>query len=233
MKTAAVSILALGMFVTTCFAGEPIRLEDVNDRINYSYGFQLVETLKKQEVDVNPEVLVKGIRDALSGSEPLLSLEDMRTVLKDLQHKSRLAKYNDRQATRQNDRKQGREFLAANAGKPGVVTRPSGLQYKVIRDGTGKTPGPKDTVTVQYRGTQINGREFASSYRDNKPAAFKVDGVIRGWTEALQLMKEGAKWQLFIPPKLAYGDRGPLEDKTLIYEVELISVQPAEVQPAK
>ena len=227
MKTVSAAILFLGLFVSICLADGPILLEDDNDRINYSYGFQLVETLKKQEVDVKPEVLVKGIRDALAGSEPLLSLEDMRTSLKDLQHRSRLAKYNDRKATREKDRREGKEFLAANAGKPGVVTMPSGLQYRVIREGSGKTPGPKDTVTVNYRGTQINGREFASSNRDNEPATFKVDGVIRGWTEALQLMKEGAKWELFIPPKLAYGDRGPLEDKTLIYELELISVQPA------
>jgi FKBP-type peptidyl-prolyl cis-trans isomerase FklB len=114
--------------------------------------------------------------------------------------------------------------LAENATKEGVKTTPSGLQYKVIREGTGKTPGPHDSVTVHYRGTRLDGREFDSSYRKNEPATFRVDGVIRGWTEALQLMKEGAKWQLFIPADLAYGERGPLADKTLIFDVELISV---------
>ena len=105
---------------------------------------------------------------------------------------------------------------------------PSGLQYKVIREGTGKSPGTNDSVTVDYRGTLINGQEFDSSYRKGEPATFRVNGVIKGWTEALQLMKEGAKWQLFIPPDLAYGRRGPLENQTLIFDVELISVKSLE-----
>ena len=113
-------------------------------------------------------------------------------------------------------------FILIN--KKGVVTLPSGLQYKVIREGTGKSPGPHDSVKVNYRGTLINGQEFDSSYRENKPATFRVDGVIKGWTEALQLMKEGAKWQLFIPADLAYGERGALADRTLIFDVELVSV---------
>jgi FKBP-type peptidyl-prolyl cis-trans isomerase FklB len=116
------------------------------------------------------------------------------------------------------------DFLAANAKKDGVVTTPSGLQYKVLEAGTGRTPGATDTVTVNYRGTLIDGKQFDSSYDRGKPATFRVDGVIAGWTEALQMMKEGAKWQLFIPQELAYGERGQLRDKTLIFDVELLSV---------
>ncbi len=121
-------------------------------------------------------------------------------------------------------RAEGSEFLASNAKKQGVITLPSGLQYKVLEEGTGRSPGPNDSVTVHYRGTLIDGNEFDSSYGNNEPATFQVGGVIPGWTEALQLMKEGAKWQLFIPPDLAYGKRGPLSDRTLIFEVELISI---------
>ncbi len=127
------------------------------------------------------------------------------------------------------NKKEGEDFLAENKKKEGVQTLPSGLQYKVIKAGTGKKPQLTDTVTTQYRGTLIDGTEFDSSYRRGKPATFPVNGVIRGWTEALQLMEEGAKWELFVPPDLAYGERGAGQqigpNATLIFEIELISIQ--------
>lgn len=198
------------------FAAEKVELKDENDRLNYSLGFQIGDNLRRQGIRLRPDVLLQGIQDAVSASEPLMSLEEMQKTLATKRQKKR--------QMAEQYRGEGREFLAENARKAGVVTLPSGLQYRVIREGTGKTPGPHDSVTVHYRGTLINGNEFDSSYRRGEPATFRVDGVIKGWTEALQLMKEGAHWQLFIPADLAYGERGPLADKTLIFDVELISV---------
>jgi len=121
----------------------------------------------------------------------------------------------------------GASYLAENAKKPGVVTTKSGLQYRVVKPGTGRTPGPTDSVTVHYRGTLVDGKQFDSSYDRGEPATFPVNGVIAGWTEALQLMKEGAQYQLAIPAALAYGDRGPLAGQVLLFDVELLKVEPA------
>lgn len=220
MKSMILPFLIVGMLYGVCSAGEEVELKDENDRLNYSLGFQIGDNLRRQGITVRPDVLVEGIKDALSASEPLMSLEEMKkTLASKRQKKTKMT---------EQIRREGREFLAANAKKPGVITLPSGLQYKVIREGTGKTPGLNDSVTVHYRGTLINGNEFDSSYRKGEPASFRVSGVIKGWIQALQLMKEGAKWQLFIPPDLAYGSRGPLEDQTLIFDVQLISVESSE-----
>ena len=220
MKKVIFTFVIVAMLYGVSFAAQMLPLKDENDRLNYSLGFQIGDSLRRQGVKVSPDVLLKGIQDALSASEPLMSLEEMKkTLASERQEKRKMAEQYWRE---------GQEFLANNAKKPGVVTLPSGLQYKVIREGTGKSPGTNDSVTVDYRGTLINGQEFDSSYRKGEPATFRVDGVIKGWTEALQLMKEGAKWQLFIPPDLAYGRRGPLENQTLIFDVELISVKSLE-----
>lgn len=224
MKYVLVPLLVAGLLFGVCFAGEKVELKDESDRLSYSVGYQMGSNLKRQGVDVNPDVLVKGIRHALSSAEPLMTPKEMQESLLEFKKQSIIAKRAQKQQTAEGYRGEGREFLAANAKKVGIVTLPSGLQYKVIREGTGKSPGPHDTVTVNYRGTLLDGREFDSSYSRNKPASFRVDGVIKGWTEGLQLMKEGAHWQLFIPADLAYGERGPLADRTLIFDVELISV---------
>jgi FKBP-type peptidyl-prolyl cis-trans isomerase FklB len=225
MKYLCVPVLIVTLLAGTSFAGEPLQLKDENDRLNYSYGFHFAETLKREGVKINEDTLMRGIQDALSGVEPQMTQEEMGTTVKEFQKQKQIAKYRERQIKRDLTRKEGEEFLAANGKKPGVVILPSGLQYKVIKEGTGRSPGPSDEVTVNYRGTLINGNEFDSTYRKGKPEIFRVDRVIAGWTEALQLMKEGGKWQLFIPPELAYRKRGPLEDQTLIFEVELISVK--------
>jgi len=216
--------LWVALLFTVCSAGEKLELKNENDRLNYSYGFQIGDNLKRQGVKVDMKILMQAIQDSLSGAEPLMTQEEIRETLVEFNRRSAANKRAKKQQQKEQYRGEGREFLAANAKKPGVITLPSGLQYKVIRQGTGKSPGPHDSVTVHYRGTLINGQEFDSSFRDNKPATFRVGGVIKGWTEALQLMKEGAKWQLFIPADLAYGERGALADKTLIFDVELISV---------
>jgi FKBP-type peptidyl-prolyl cis-trans isomerase FklB len=224
MKYILVPVLIACLLLGVSFAGEPVQLKDENERLNYSYGFHFAETLEREGVEINKDTLLKGIQDALSGVKPQITQEEMGTVVKEFQKKKQLAKLRERQIKKDLTRKEGKEFLAANGKKPGVVTLPSGLQYKVIKEGTGRSPGPNDEVTVNYRGTLINGNEFDSSYRKGKPATFRVDRVIKGWSDALQLMKEGDKWQLFIPPDLAYRRRGPLEDQTLIFDVELISV---------
>jgi len=224
MKKVVLAFLIWAMVSGVAIAREPDQLKDENDRVNYSYGFQIGNNLKQKGVNVDMKILMKGIQDGLSDTEPLLTQEEIQDTLVKSNRKDAAARYAQRKQQAEQYRGEGRDFLAVNAKKPGVVTLPSGLQYKVIQKGTGKRPGPHDSVTVNYRGTLINGTEFDSSYREGKPATFRVDGVIKGWTEALQLMKEGAKWQLFIPADLAYNERGALADRTLIFDVELISV---------
>ena len=218
------TVLSVILLVNLWLAEDRLDFEDEKTKANYSVGYQIGADFKRQGVEINPEMLVKGIQDALSGEKAMMTPQERRNTLSNLQRQVAAQQEQEKAKQAQEYPGEGRQFLAANAMKPGVVTLASGLQYKVIRVGTGKTPGPHDSVTVNYRGTLINGNEFDSSYRRGKPATFRVDGVIAGWTEALQLMKEGAKWQLFIPPDLAYGERGTLADKTLIFDVELISV---------
>ena len=220
-------VLGVILMGTPCLAEEKPDLKNEKAKINYSVGYQIGADFKRQGVEINPEALVKGIQDALSGEKGLMTPQERRNTLVNLQRQVAALKEQDKPKQAQEYRGEGREFLAENAKKAGVKTMDSGLQYKVIREGAGRSPGVTDTVTVHYRGTLIDGTEFDSSYRKDKPATFRVDRVIPGWTEALQLMREGAKWQLFIPPDLAYGERGTLADKTLIFDVELISVAPS------
>jgi FKBP-type peptidyl-prolyl cis-trans isomerase FklB len=205
-------------------AAEPLNFEDETTRINYSLGYQIGGDFKRQHVEMNAEAVTQGIRDAMSGAEPKMPAGDMRTTLVELKRK--VVTEQRKRAVEQELTlsAEGKKFLEENAKKEGVVTTPSGLQYKVIEEGMGKTPQPTDEVTVNYRGTLINGKEFDSSYKRGKPATFRLNGVIKGWTEGLQLVKEGGKIELFVPPELAYGDRGPLAHRTLIFDVELISV---------
>ncbi|HET6935004.1 MAG TPA: FKBP-type peptidyl-prolyl cis-trans isomerase, partial [Candidatus Angelobacter sp.] len=187
-------------------------------------GMQVGGTISRQGIEVDPNVLLEGLKDAMAG-KPIMTEEDVRATMMQLQS-DMLAK--QKQAGEAN-KKEGEAFLAANKAKPGVVTLPDGLQYTVVKEGTGPKPTASDTVTVNYRGTLINGKEFDSSYKRGEPAKFPVNGVIKGWTEALQLMPVGSKWQLFIPADLAYGERGAGADiapnSTLIFEVELLSIQ--------
>ena len=195
-----------------------IELKSDADRVNYSLGFELGQDLKGVGIELAPEALMKGVEDAISGGKPRIRAMGRRAVLAQIREKR--AEENLAEA---------HAFLAANAGKDGVVKLPSGLQYKEIRAGEGKRPGPDDTVTVNYRGTLSDGTEFDSSYARGRPSTFPVKKVIRGWAEAMQLMKEGAKWELFIPPELAYGKSGREPrippNSVLVFEVELIAVK--------
>jgi FKBP-type peptidyl-prolyl cis-trans isomerase FklB len=212
-----------------CSAADKLELKDQKDKESYSLGYQFGMSLKMQGVDINLDAYASAIRDALGGKEPRMSSEEMQSTV--MGFRQRMADAQQKALKDQGEKNlaEGKSFLAENTKKTGVKTLPSGLQYKVLSEGAGKTPKKSDTVTVHYRGTFMNGTEFDSSIARGQPATFKVDGVIPGWTEALQLMKEGAKWQLFIPAELAYGEKGMPPrippQSALVFDVDLISVQ--------
>jgi FKBP-type peptidyl-prolyl cis-trans isomerase FklB len=222
------AVPVLGLLGGVCSAAEPLKLETENEKINYSVGYQLGGDFKRQEVDIKSDMLLQGIEDAIGGGKPLLDEQERRATLMALAQRVKAEQKQKMAQQGAEALKAGEAFLAENSGKEGVTTLPSGLQYKVITAGEGKSPQKSDKVTVNYRGTLIDGTEFDSSYSRNKPATFGVGQVIPGWTEALQLMKEGDKWEIVIPSKLAYGERGAgakiPPNSTLIFEVELISV---------
>ncbi len=197
--------------------------------IGMNIGTSLRESLGRQSVDVDYKVLVQGLQDAVSG-KTLMTEDEARATLTQLQAEVRAKQEAKQKEVYATNRKEGEAFLAANKTKEGVVTLPSGLQYKILTPGTGPKPTATDTVSCNYRGTLINGKEFDSNAKAGKPVTFPVSGVIKGWTEALQLMPVGSKWQLWIPPDLAYGDqqRGPdiTPGSTLVFEVELVSIEP-------
>jgi FKBP-type peptidyl-prolyl cis-trans isomerase FklB len=227
MKQIFIAILSVTFLSGVCRAGGKLDLKNDKVRLSYSVGYQVGGDFRRQGLDINPEMLLNGVKDALVGNEPLLTPQEIRSTLVELQKTVTAAENQKNKAAADKNLAEGRAFLAENGKKAGVKTLPSGLQYKVIEGGSGAMPEATDTVTVNYRGTLLDGTEFDSSYSRGRPATFGVGRVIAGWIEALQLMKEGAKWQLFIPPELAYGDKrtGNIEpNSTLIFEVELISV---------
>ena len=229
MKFKFVAVIGIVLWASQAGAQENPVLKNQKEKISYIIGVNIGTNFKKQEIDVDPDILTRGIKDGISGAKPLLIAQEVQDIMGSFE-KEMIAKQEERKKTiGAKNQKEGDNFLAANQKKEGVQTLPSGMQYKVIKAGTGQKPKLTDTVTTHYRGTLIDGTEFDSSYKRGKPATFQVNGVIRGWTEALQLMEEGAKWQLFIPSTLAYGDRGAGQmigpNATLIFEVELISIQ--------
>jgi FKBP-type peptidyl-prolyl cis-trans isomerase FklB len=222
--TPLIALAALAITVGNTTAGETLKLDNETARINYSLGYQIGGNFKRQGVEIDPAAVVKGIEDALSGAEPLMKPEEMQSTLVELKRRivaEQQARLHNMELKAIQDGKQYRENYGKQAG---VVTTSSGLQYRILEPGSGKSPAPTDTVTVNYRGTGIDGKEFDSSYKRGKPASFPLNGVIKGWTEGLQHVKEGGKIQLVIPPELAYGKRGPLANQTLVFDVELISV---------
>lgn len=207
------------------------------DRMSYAIGMNIADTLRSRKLDLNPEAVAQGLKDALSGAKTQLSEPEADSMVMIAQSEMRAKRQGEEQAEANHEKEkaavsnkqEGDTFLAANKSKDGVVTLASGLQYKILKQGDGPKPVADDTVICNYRGTLVNGTEFDSSYKRGQPLTFPVKGVIKGWTEALQLMPVGSKWQLFIPSDLAYGPRGasaPIgPNATLIFEVELISIQ--------
>jgi FKBP-type peptidyl-prolyl cis-trans isomerase FklB len=209
-------------------AGAPVVLKTQREKESYAMGMNLGTGLHRQGMTLDPALLARGLKDAQSGAKTAMTEEEARAALTQLQGDVRAkldAKAKEEGAT---NRKEGDAFLAANKTKEGVVTLPSGLEYKILKEGTGPKPTANDTVTCNYSGKLLNGTEFDSSYKRGEPASFPLTGVIKGWTEALQLMPVGSKWQLFIPADLAYGDHPPSREiapgSTLVFEVELLSI---------
>ncbi|MFA5903791.1 MAG: FKBP-type peptidyl-prolyl cis-trans isomerase [Desulfobacula sp.] len=227
MKSGWIAILAVFCIATQAYSADNKTLKTDKDKISYILGINMGEHFKRDSIDINVDILMKGFKDALSGAKPMLSEEEMGAAMTKFQQELAAKQMEKAKAIGEKNAKEGGAFLEANKKKDGVITLKSGLQYKVLTEGTGKMPKESDTVTTHYRGTLIDGTEFDSSYKRNEPVSFQVNGVIPGWTEALQLMKAGSKWQLFIPPDLAYGERGAAPigpNATLIFDVELISV---------
>jgi FKBP-type peptidyl-prolyl cis-trans isomerase FklB len=189
-------------------AKPPFTLKTQKDKTSYAMGMNVGTGLRKQSIDIDPAILARGLRDAFSNGKTLLTEEEARAVLTQLQTDLRKKQQEVAQQAGEANKKQGLAFLEANKTKEGVVALPSGLQYKVLQEGTGPKPTATDSVVCNYRGTLLDNTEFDSSYKRGQPATFPVTGVIKGWTEALQLMPVGSKWQLFVPAELAYGDRG-------------------------
>jgi FKBP-type peptidyl-prolyl cis-trans isomerase FklB len=228
MKHTLAVVLAVGLLFSTCFAAEKPAPTSQKSKESYSMGYQFGQGAKANRVDIDADAYASGLRDSLGGAKPALSQEEMQDAVSGLQKRVMATQQKEMAATGEKNLAAGKAFMDENKKKPGVKTLPSGLQYKVITEGSGKSPKETDQVTVNYKGTLITGTEFDSSYKRGQPATFPVKGVIPGWTEALQKMKEGAKWQLVVPPELAYGSKGmgPIPpNSTLVFEVELISVK--------
>jgi FKBP-type peptidyl-prolyl cis-trans isomerase FklB len=216
-----------------------LTLKTQKEKASYAIGLNIGRSMHKDSVDVDPSILLRGLRDGIAGTKPLLTDDEARATMTALQLDLRKKQEEKMQVQGDANRKEGEAFLADNKTKDGVVTLPSGLQYKILKEGTGPKPAATDTVVCNYKGTLLDNTEFDSSYKRGQPATFPVGGVIKGWTEALQLMPVGSEWQLFIPSELAYGARGGPgggigPNATLVFEVELMSIQPkTEVQAPK
>lgn len=221
-------LVLLLAFVIGCNGEKQVDLKKENEKISYALGVQIGNSYKESHVALDPSALGKGFADAMNEEPNLLTDDEIQEALQAYHRQLNEAYQKKMQVEAEKNLEAGDAFLAANKTKEGVKTTASGLQYKVITEGTGRQPKLEDKVTVHYRGTLIDGTEFDSSQKHGQPATFPVNGVIPGWQEAIPMMKEGAKWELYIPPSLAYGPRGAGElirpNSVLIFEVELISI---------
>jgi FKBP-type peptidyl-prolyl cis-trans isomerase FklB len=249
MKTSSIlsGLLLLTFASSACAQGDAAtkpmaKPESMHDRASYAIGLNLGENLRTQEVPANLDYLIQGLRDGLGDSAKLLSDDELKETMQAFQQEMAEKRKETQAAAGAKNKNEAEEFLAQNKTKPGVKTTASGLQYEVITPGTGPKPTAQDKVTVNYKGTLLSGKQFDSSYDRGQPATFPVSGVIPGWVEALQLMPVGSKYKLYIPPELAYGERGagPVigPNSLLVFEVELLSIadkdaeKPAPAKPA-
>lgn len=212
-------------------AAEQTTLADEADRISYTIGHQIGSDFIRQQVQLDADALNRGMQDGTAGTAPLLERKAMTDMLVDLKRKisndmkqKTIARVQARKKDEEDKRSRGKAFMLENQTREGVKTLPSGLQYKVLGAGAGEHPGADDLVTFHYRARSLDGKEYDSSYRKGKPATKRANGVIPGFTEAIQMMRPGAKWELYLPPELAYGRQGPLAHQTVIIEVELLSI---------
>ena len=214
---------------TATTAKAPLVLSTQKAKLSYALGMNIGAGVKSQPVDIDPDILARGMKDAMTGAKPLLTEDEAKAVLTQAQNELRQQQQAKTKQEGEANKKEGEAFLAANKTKEAVVTLPDGLQYKILTAGAGPKPTATDSVVCNYRGTLVNGTEFDSSYKRGQPVTFPVNGVIKGWQEALPLMPVGSKWQLFVPSDLAYGDHAMSADlgpnSTLIFEVELLSIK--------
>jgi FKBP-type peptidyl-prolyl cis-trans isomerase FklB len=207
----------------------PLVLKTPKDKASYAIGMNIGKGLHKDSVDVDPAILLRGLKDGMAGGKTLLTDDEAKSAMVAIQADLRKKQEAKMAVVGDANKKEGDEFLAENKTKEGVVTLPSGLQYKILKQGTGAKPSATDSVVCNYKGTLIDNTEFDSSYKRGQPATFPVGQVIKGWTEVLQLMPVGSKWQVFVPSDLAYGPRAPGgaigPNATLIFEIELLSIQ--------
>lgn len=248
MNPKPVKAVMMGLFMVSFFlglassplfaAGPPSALQTQKEKESYSIGYEVGRSMRTDGVDVDSGILTQGMEDAINQKEPRLKDEEMRKLIVDLRKKAREAQLRKVQEQSVQNAKESEQFLAENRKKESIKVTESGLQYRILKEGDGPVPGPEDFVKVNYRGTFIDGKEFDSSYAKGEPARVQADGVIKGWTEALAMMKVGSRWQLFVPPELAYG-RGGLgqripPNKVLVFDMELLSVEKGEkaAQPA-
>jgi FKBP-type peptidyl-prolyl cis-trans isomerase FklB len=215
----------------------PLVLKTEKEKESYALGMNVGKSLKKDGVDIDPKIVARGIADILAGGKTVLTDEDARAALVRLQNGVRQRQQAEMDAklavAGAANKQEGDAFLTANKSQEGVVTLPDGLQYKILKEGDGPKPNAEDSVVCNYKGTLLNNTEFDSSYKRGQPATFPVSGVIKGWTEVLQMMPVGSKWQIFVPPDLAYGARGNGgigPSATLIFEIELLSIQAKEAK---
>jgi FKBP-type peptidyl-prolyl cis-trans isomerase FklB len=229
MQSLLAAVAFVGLIGCTPAGDKNVKIETQKDKVSYAIGMSVGRNLSRDSITISPDAFLRGVMDArLDSAAHLMKDAEIQATMMAFQDSMRRTQEERARVAGEEQMKQGAAFLAENGKKPGVVTLPSGLQYKVITEGKGKTPVAASTVTTHYRGRLIDGKEFDSSYKRGQPAQFPCNGVIRGWTEALLLMKEGSKWELYVPPDLAYGASGAggviPPNATLIFEVELISV---------
>ncbi len=254
MKKVLILLAVAALFASSCEKMQPqgpkpgakkeitkADLKTEDDKVSYSLGFSMGSSFKKDELKMNLEIFQKGIKDGLTGSKQILNEEEIKKTMMAFQQEMREKKRAERMKRMEERKKQGEvnkekgnKFLEGNKTKEGIVTLKSGLQYKILKKGTGASPKATDTVKCHYKGTTIDGKEFDSSYKRGEPARFALNRVIKGWTECLQLMKEGGKWQFFVPSELAYGERGSGQNigsnEVLIFEVELFGIEKPEAK---
>ena len=233
-KWQGLAVLGMVLLTAQC-AQEPTDLKTEKDKVNYGIGVSVAKNFKQQGVEVDVNLMIKGMKDELSGKKLLMSEDELRKTMIAFQNELRRKQMQEKKLATIDNKKEGDAFLAENKKKEGVVTTPGGVQYKILKAAEGKKPTADDTVEVKYRGTLINGKEFDSSGAATR--TFKVAEVIPGWREALQLMPVGSKWQLVVPPELAYGERGMgqaiMPNTTLIFEIDLVGIKSAGTEAPK
>lgn len=235
MKLRTITWMTFGLAATIVRGEDKAAFKDDREKAGYALGLNLANGWKRNDIDIDVDAVARAMKDVFSGATLKLSEEEIRATLTSYQQTIAAKREEKRKSLGEKNKKEGEAFLAENKTKPGVKTLPSGLQYKILTEGKGEIPKATDTVSANYRGTLLDGTEFDNSAKRGGPAPFAVRGVIAGWTEALQLMKTGSKWQLFVPSDLAYKERGfPPNigpDAALIFEVELVSIKSSEPQP--